>query len=228
MLISSLQTNLFTHKFFASIGGFDSYKAIVPNAYQDSFNEGSFIGKGIYDLKVFDEIMNHRFPDNLILSHDLLEGNYLRCGYVGDIELIDDFPAKFLTDSTRQHRWARGDVQIIGWLFPRVKNQDGKRVQNPVNTLGKWKIFDNIARMFLQPAMLLVLILAIFFGKTSPIWWILFILLEIFLPIIFYLQSKIYDRHDDLLTVYYKNLMNGSKSILLRSYIVFSNDSILF
>ena len=217
--IESTNKSLYS-QIFASIGGFDSYTAIVPKAYQDSFNEGSFIGKGIYDLKVFDEIMNHRFPDNLILSHDLLEGNYLRCGYVGDIELIDDFPAKFLTDSTRQHRWARGDVQIIGWLFPRVKNQDGKRVQNPVNTLGKWKIFDNIARMFLQPAMLLVLILAIFFGKTSPIWWILFILLEIFLPIIFYLQSKIYDRHDDLLTVYYKNLMNGSKSILLRSYIV--------
>ena len=76
---------------FAGIGGFDTYSAIVPNVYQDTFGEGSFIGKGIYDLKVFDQVLSNVFPDNLILSHDLLEGNYLRCAYVGDIEVVDDF-----------------------------------------------------------------------------------------------------------------------------------------
>ena len=102
---------------FAGIGGFDTYTAIVPNVDQDNFGEGSFIGKGIYDLKTFDTVLNGTFPDNKILSHDLLEGNYLRCAYISDIELMDGFPAKFLPDMSRHHRWARGDAQIIGWLF---------------------------------------------------------------------------------------------------------------
>ena len=207
---------------FAGIGGFDTYSAIVPNVYQDTFGEGSFIGKGIYDLKVFDQVLSNVFPDNLILSHDLLEGNYLRCGYVSDIELIDDFPSKFLTDTTRHHRWARGDVQIIGWLLPFVRNKQGKKVKNPINLLGKWKIFDNIVRMFLYPTLLLVLLFAIFASKTSPLWWIGLVLLEIAVPILFFLQSKVYQRESkkEKATVYYKHLLFGGKSLFLRAYIV--------
>ena len=207
---------------FAGIGGFDTYSAIVPNVYQDTFGEGSFIGKGIYDLKVFDQVLSDVFPENLILSHDLLEGNYLRCGYVCDIELIDDFPSKFLTDTSRHHRWARGDVQIIGWLLPFVRNKSGKKVKNPINLLGKWKIFDNIVRMFLYPTLLLVLILSIFVGKVEPFFWVFFVALEIALPILFFLKSKIYHRdgQKEKSTVYYKNLLFGGRSILLRSYII--------
>ena len=207
---------------FAGIGGFDTYSAIVPNIYQDLFGEGSFVGKGIYDLKVFDQVLSNVFPDNLILSHDLLEGNYLRCGYVGDIELIDDFPSKFLTDTSRHHRWARGDVQIIGWLLPHVRNKELKKVKNPINLLGKWKIFDNIVRMFLYPTLLLVLILAIFFSKVHPLWWVGFVILEIAVPILFFLQSKIYQRDGrrEKATIYYKNLLFGGKSLILRSYII--------
>lgn len=207
---------------FAGIGGFDTYSAIVPNVYQDSFDEGSFIGKGIYDLKIFDQVLSNVFPDNLVLSHDLLEGNYLRCAYVCDIEVVDDFPSKFLTDTTRHHRWARGDVQIAGWLFPFVRNKNGKKVKNPINLLGKWKIFDNIVRMFLYPTLLLVLLAAVFFGKTQPFWWICLVLLEIALPILFFLQSKVYQRESkkEKATVYYKHLLFGGKSLILRSYIV--------
>ena len=207
---------------FAGIGGFDTYSAIVPNVYQDTFGEGSFVGKGIYDLKVFDQVLSNVFPDNLILSHDLLEGNYLRCGYVCDIELIDDFPSKFLTDTTRHHRWARGDVQIIGWLLPFICNHDGQKVKNPINLLGKWKIFDNIVRMFLYPTLLLVLLCAIFFGLISPLWWIGLVILEIAIPILFFLKSKVYHRDGkkEKATVYYKNLLFGGKSLLLRSYIL--------
>ena len=115
--------------------------------YQDLFKEGSFIGKGIYDLEVFDEILDNTFPDNLILSHDLLEGSYLRTGYVSDIEVIDDFPSSFLTDITRHHRWARGDTQILYWLFNRVKNKNNETVKNPLNLLSKFKILDNIPKM---------------------------------------------------------------------------------
>ncbi|HIS38198.1 MAG TPA: hypothetical protein IAB45_01675 [Candidatus Onthousia faecavium] len=207
---------------FAGIGGFDTYSAIVPNVYQDTFLEGSFIGKGIYDLKVYDQVLADTFPDNLVLSHDLLEGNYLRCGYVCDIELIDDFPSKFLTDTSRQHRWARGDVQIIGWLLPFVRNKNGKKVKNPINLLGKWKIFDNIVRIFLYPMLLLVLLGAIFFGKTSPLWWILLVLLEIAVPVLLFVQSKIFYRENkkEKATVYYKHLLFGGKSLFLRSYII--------
>ncbi len=208
----------FYSQIFANIGGFDSYTAIVPNVYFDSFGEGSFIGKGIYDLKVFDEVLSKAFPDNLVLSHDLLEGNYLRCAYVADVELIEGFPPKFLTDTTRQHRWARGDVQIFQWLFPRVYNKENVKVKNPLNFLEKFKIFDNIMRMFLQPMLFIILILALFFGKVAPIFWILFVSLEIILPIFFYLKSKMYHKKQDVQTIYYKELMVGGKSLVLRSY----------
>lgn len=156
----------------------------------------------------------------MILSHDLLEGNYLRCGYVSDIELIDDFPSKFLIDTSRQHRWARGDVQIVSWLFNRVKNNKGEKVKNPVNMLGKWKIFDNIVRMFLHPMLLIILLCAVLLKNVSPIIWIGFVLLEIAIPIIFFLQSIMHREGKDKTTVYYKNLFFGGKSLLLRSYIV--------
>lgn len=204
---------------FAGIGGFDTYSAIVPNLYQDAFREGSFIGKGIYELRTFQKVLENAFPDNLILSHDLLEGNYLRCGYVGDIELIDDFPSKFLIDVTRQHRWARGDAQIIGWLFNRVRNKNNELVKNPINLLGKFKIFDNIVRMFLYPTLLLTLICGIFFSKVNPLWWIGFVILEIAIPVIIFLRSKIV-KNNGKLNIYYNNLLYGGRSVLTRSYIV--------
>lgn len=219
--IESTNQSLYS-QVFANIGGFDSYTAIVPNVYFDAFGEGSFVGKGIYDLEIFDEVLAKACPDNLVLSHDLLEGNYLRCAYVGDIELIEGFPSKFLTDTTRQYRWARGDVQIGGWLFSRVRNQENVRVKNPLNLLEKFKILDNILRMFLQPMLLIILLLAIFVGKVEPVFWIVFVSLEIILPILFYLKSKLYHKKEKVQTVYYKELMVGGKSLVLRSYALFS------
>ena len=207
---------------FAGIGGFDTYSAVVPNVYQDSFDEGSFVGKGIYDLEIFDKLLSNRFPDNLILSHDLLEGNYLRCGYVSDIELIDDFPSKFLTDTSRQHRWARGDVQIVSWLGNKVLNKSGEKEKNPISLLGKYKILDNILRMFLSTTLLIILLCAVFFNKTASVFWIGFVLLEIAVPIIFFLRSALKRNGKDKTIVYYKNLFFGGKSLLLRSYIVFA------
>ncbi len=204
---------------FAGIGGFDTYSAIVPNVYQDAFNEGSFVGKGIYDLEVFDEVLSNAFPENLILSHDLLEGNYLRCAYISDIELIDDFPSKFLTDVTRHHRWARGDVQIISWLLPKVRNKNNRKVNNPINLLGKYKILDNIIRMFLPLTLLTTLLVASFFSKNS-LFFLALVLLNISLPILFFLYGKKYRNKKESKVVYYKNLYHGGKSIILRSYIV--------
>ena len=207
---------------FAGIGGFDTYSFMTPNTYQDCFGEGSFVGKGIYDLDVFDKVLSDTFKDNLILSHDLLEGNYLRCGYVSDIELIDDFPSKFLVDVTRQSRWARGDTQIIGWLFSKVRNKNNKKVKNPINLLGKYKILDNIIRMFLNPMLLLILFVAFTGSFKKSLFWVSFVALEIAVSMIFFLRSKMSRKAKNEKQIYYKNLYFGFKSLFLRSYIMFA------
>lgn len=206
---------------FAGIGGFDTYTAVIPNVYQDTFGEGSFVGKGIYNLEIFNKVLDNTFPDNLILSHDLLEGNYIRCGYVSDIEVIDGFPSKFLIDVTRQHRWARGDTQIIGWIGNKVRNKENVKIKNPINLLGKYKILDNIIRMFLNPMLLLILILGFTTKGVYPYIWIGVVILEIAISIIFFLRSKMSRKAKNHKEIYYKNLYFGGKSILLRSYIMF-------
>ena len=207
---------------FAGIGGFDTYASIVPNVYQDTFGEGSFVGKGIYDLEVFHKIIADAFPDNLILSHDLLEGNYLRCAYTSDVELIDDFPSNFLVDVTRQHRWARGDTQIIGWLFPKVPTKSGTKTKNPLNLLEKYKILDNIVRMFLNPMLLIILYLSFTFKGYLSYVWIFLVVLELAISMVFFLKSKMTIKERHKKSIYYKNLYFGAKSILLRSYISFA------
>ena len=219
--IESTNKSLYS-QIFAGVGGFDTYSAFVPELYQDLFNEGSFIGKGIYDLEVFDKLLAETFPDNLILSHDLIEGNYLRVGYLADVSLMDDFPTSFLADFPRQHRWARGDVQIIGWLLNRVPNRNGQIVKNPINVLGKFKILDNIVRMFLFPSLLLILLLASNMKFSSSLLWIGFVILEVAISIIFFLGEKlIQNKETKRVTVYYKNLLLGGRSLLYRSYITF-------
>ena len=207
---------------FAGIGGFDTYSALVPNIYQDLFGEGSFIGKGIYDVEVFDKVLSNTFPENLILSHDLLEGNYLRCAFVSDIELIDGFPSKFLVDTTRHHRWARGDTQIIGWLLNKVYNKNKTKVKNPINLLGKYKILDNIIRMFLFPMLLIILLLSFTFDNYLAYVWVIFVVLELTISVIFFLRSKMTIKERHKKRIYYKKLFFGGKSILFRSYINFS------
>ena len=101
------------------LGGIDPYTTAVSDVYQDLFGAGSFTGKGIYDVDAFEAAAGRTFPDNHILSHDLIEGNYARCGLVTDIELLDDFPASYHAYARREHRWVRGDWQLLPWLFAR-------------------------------------------------------------------------------------------------------------
>ena len=219
--IESTNKSLYS-RIFAGIGGFDTYTAVVPNVYQDNFGEGSFVGKGIYDLETFDTVLSERFPDNLILSHDLLEGNYLRCAYVSDIEMVDDFPSKFLIDTTRHHRWARGDVQIISWLGNKVRNKKNKQVRNPISILSKYKIFDNIVRMFLQPLLLIILMCSLIFSVVNPLWWVAFVVLVIAFQIFFFLYSNRKRSRRDTKYVYYKNVYSDGMSLVTRCYISFA------
>ncbi len=126
-----VQMSLFT-KIFAGAGGTDSYTNAISDTYQDNFGEGIFTGKGIYDLEVFEEILNNQIPENTVLSHDLLEGNYLRCGLVSDVMLMDGYPYKYNSYITRLHRWIRGDWQILMWLKNKVRDKKGHLVNNPL------------------------------------------------------------------------------------------------
>src|SRR6185295_10727413 len=139
--------------------GIDPYTRMVSDVYQDLFGEGSFIGKGIYDVDAFEQALNGRFPDNCILSHDLVEGCYASSGLASDIQLYEEYPSCYGTDVNRRHRWMRGDWQIAGWLGTRVAKGDGSTEYNPLSALSQWKIFDNLRRSLVSAALTLLLLL---------------------------------------------------------------------
>ncbi|MGC9451354.1 MAG: GH36-type glycosyl hydrolase domain-containing protein [Oceanipulchritudo sp.] len=138
--------------------GLDPYTRQVSDVYQDLFGEGSFIGKGIYDVDAFRLATRGRFPQNTVLSHDLLEGCHVRSGLLSDVELYEGHPARYNVDVDRRHRWVRGDWQILQWLMPRVAAADGRRMQNPLSALSRWKILDNLRRSLVPPALVLLLL----------------------------------------------------------------------
>ena len=209
---------------FAGLGGLDVYTTASFELYQDIFNEGSFCGKGIYDLKVFQKVLKGTFPENLILSHDLIEGCHIRCGLINDLELFDDNPSNYIDDAKRHHRWTRGDWQIIGWLFNKVRNEQGVKVKNQVNTIGRWKIFDNLRRSVLSLALMVIL----FVGFSSltwfhPAWFLLVALVAVASPIVFFILGQITSlprigkRYH-----YYATLMRGFNVIIHRSLVQFA------
>jgi cellobiose phosphorylase len=139
--------------------GIDPYTRMVSDVYQDLFGEGSFIGKGIYDVDAFVQALNGRFPENRILSHDLLEGCYARSGLASDVQLYEHYPARYSSDVGRRHRWLRGDWQLLGWLRGRVPIGGGGAEKNPLSGLSQWKIFDNLRRSLVAPALTALLLL---------------------------------------------------------------------
>src|SRR5438094_863545 len=135
--------------------GIDPYTRTVSDVYQDLFGGGSFIGKGVYDVDAFQRTLAGRFPENRILSHDLLESVYARCGLVSDVTLYEEYPSRYEIDAVRRHRWIRGDWQILPWLLPRVPDAEGRGIRNPISALSWWKIFDNLRRSLVPIALVL-------------------------------------------------------------------------
>jgi cyclic beta-1,2-glucan synthetase len=175
-------------KLFAGDSGLDPYTREVSDVYQDIFGEGSFIGKGIYDVDAFRQAVDGRFPDNLILSHDLLESGYARSALVTDVDLIEEHPVSYAIDASRRHRWIRGDWQLAGWLLPRVPGPPGlngaqaKRQANPLSALSLWKLFDNLRRSLVAPALLALLAGGWLLGP-GPLWlWSTLVVAVVFLP----------------------------------------------
>jgi cyclic beta-1,2-glucan synthetase len=185
--LSSAGQSRFT-KLFAGDSGIDPYTRETSDVYQDMFGEGSFIGKGIYDVDAFRQAVNGRFPEHLILSHDLLESGYARSALVTDVELIEEHPASYTIEASRRHRWIRGDWQLAGWLLPRVPGPSGsdgaktKRQPNPLSALSIWKLLDNLRRSLVTPSLLALLIGGWLFNIAAAWFWILLVSGVTFLP----------------------------------------------
>lgn len=162
--------------------GINPYTREVSNVYHDLFGEGAFIGKGIYDVRTFAAALSKRFPDNCILSHDLLEGCYTRCGFLNDVELIEEHPSCYMVEMSRRRRWIRGDWQIVRWLMPQVPTFNSTTERNPLTALGQWQILDNLRRSLVLPAILALLILGWLVLPGSPVIWTAATLALLFLP----------------------------------------------
>ncbi|MGB2819333.1 MAG: glucoamylase family protein, partial [Phycisphaerae bacterium] len=167
---------------FAGDVGLDPYTREVSNVHQDLFGQGQFVGKAIYDIKAFDTAVSARFPDNRILSHDLIEGCHARCGFLGDVELLEDHPERYLADASRRRRWARGDWQIARWLLPRVPGPDNTRRPNPLEMLARWMILDNLRRTLVPAAMLAALLLGWFGAPNTALPWTAMLVIVFLLP----------------------------------------------
>ncbi len=161
--------------------GIDPYTRAVSDVYQDLFGEGSFIGKGIYDVDAFELAMDGRFPANRILSHDLLEGCYARAGLLSDVQLYEEYPSRYSADVSRRHRWIRGDWQIAQWVMSGVPGPDARLQKNPLTMLSRWKIFDNLRRSLTSAALTLLLLLG--WTVLSSAWfWTLSVMGIILIP----------------------------------------------
>ena len=169
---------------YSGQSGFDVYARAVSDAYQELYGEGIFTGKGIYEVRTFHEVLDRRFPRNALLSHDLIEGAYVRAGLATDVELIDDYPSHYSAYTRRKHRWVRGDWQIARWLFSRVPEESGHRVPNPISEISRWKILDNLRRSLVEPFTFILFVAGWLGLPGGPAYWTEVGLFLLFFPTI--------------------------------------------
>lgn len=172
----------FFQSLFSGPCGIDPYASAVSDVYQDLFDEGSFTGKGIYDVDAFQVALEGKVPENALLSHDLFEGIFARTALASDIELFEEYPSHYEVSAARQHRWVRGDWQLLPWIFgcPRAVSGDRQRVLIPA--LGRWKMLDNLRRSLSAPAAFIALLAACLLPLASPWAWTRFIFATIAIP----------------------------------------------
>jgi cyclic beta-1,2-glucan synthetase len=171
-----------SQRVFSGPGGIDPYSSAVSDVYQDLFQEGSYTGKGIYDIDAFESALEGKVPDDALLSHDLFEGIFARVALATDIELFEEFPSRYEAVVARLHRWARGDWQLFPWLFGRRYMGPGKRNPVRIPTIGRWKILDNLRRTLSAPAAFLTLVVGWILPHSSPWPWTVFILATVAIP----------------------------------------------
>ena len=169
-------------RIYAGPSGIDPYSAAVSDVYQDLFREGSYTGKGIYDIDAFETALTGKVPENSLLSHDLFEGIFARVGLATDVELFEEFPSRYAAIAVRQDRWARGDWQLLPWLLGLHRTAGGNGGSFKIPAIGQWKIFDNLRRTLSAPAMFLTLLAGWFLRPASPWVWTLFIIATLLIP----------------------------------------------
>ena len=206
--------NMFT-KIFAGAGGIDSYTNAISDIYQDNFDEGIFTGKGIYDLQTFSQVMKHTIPENTVLSHDLLEGSYLRCGLASDILLMDGYPTKYNSFINRLSRWIRGDWQIVKWLS---KNSS-------LNLISKYKIFDNLRRSLLEISLLVAMVytnlIGILYNKTIYPIILLLTIIAVFPFLLETINILVFKKEGEQKQKTFTPKISGIKGAFLRGIITF-------
>ena len=185
-------------KLFSTAGGIDPYAGAVSDVYQDLFSEGSFAGKGIYDIDAFEASMTGRFPDNTILSHDLIEGIFARAGLATDVEVVEEFPSRYDVARARDHRWVRGDWQLLPWLIngtSGIWQSQQVASKNKVSFLGRWKLLDNLRRSLTPITLVGALLTGWLQPAVSALLWTAFILATIGIPTFLSILSSIVSRN---------------------------------
>ena len=172
----------FYQRVFSSASGLDPYAFAVSDVYQDLFGEGSYSGKGIYDVDFFEAALEARIPADALLSHDLFEGTFARAGLVSDIEVVEEFPSRYDVAAARQHRWARGDWQLLPWIFGRRRTSKGAPGKSAIPAIGRWKMIDNLRRSLSAPATLSALVAGWTLPSAAAGLWTGFILATIATP----------------------------------------------
>lgn len=219
--IESVNKSLFS-SIFAGEEGRDPYASAVSDVYQDLFGEGIFTGKGIYDIDVFQKLLANAIPENTVLSHDLLEGSYIRAGLVTDLELIDGYPSKYNSYAMRLHRWVRGDWQLLPWLGRETKNKSGKLVKNPLSIVSRWKIIDNLRRSLVAPSLMLLAALGFSIFPGNTMLWIGILLLISYFPFILSgIDYLVYKPLRVILSRRYTPVICGLKAAFLQTTLQF-------
>jgi cyclic beta-1,2-glucan synthetase len=199
-------------RLFSGECGIDPYASAVSDVYQDLFGEGSYTGKGIYDLNAFDAVLRDRIPENALLSHDLFEGTFARCGFASTIEFFEDFPSHVEVADSRNHRWIRGDWQLLPWIFGR----EGEAI----SPLARWKMIENLRRSLVYPSTLALLLAAVFAPAAATVPWILFALAPIALPPLLPLFSGLIPRSRSLGWIDYSRDMIRDGSLGVGHFLV--------
>ncbi len=158
-------------KIISGPGGVDPYAAAVSDVYQDLFGEGSYTGKGIYDVDSFERALEGKVPENALLSHDLFEGLFARAGLATDIDLFEEFPSNYEVEARRRHRWARGDWQLLPWILGHARAGSSRKLKVRISASGRWKMVDNLRRSLSAPATYLLAVTSWLLPGVNPVLW---------------------------------------------------------
>lgn len=214
--IESSNRSVFS-RIFTGQKGIDPYANAISDVYQDLFGEGIFTGKGIYDLKVFESVLKGAIPENLILSHDLLEGSYVRTGLVTDLILVDSYPSRYNSYTSRLHRWVRGDWQLLPMMGRKIRNGCGKKISNPISLLSRWKMLDNLRRSLVAPSLMIMGILSFSILPGSIYFWLGYFLVVQAFPFMTATCKSVFSRRQNSCRVKpYVPVMMGAKAMFLQ------------